>query len=192
VLKWLVAALIIAWVCHQGVILGILVQPWAPFWLSGQTGPIAGTPPPVNLPVPAPDPGNLNPYHGFVSDSQRYILARAAGFSAPDAITATAISIAENGSGDPAALSGVNFNGTRDLGLWQINSQWWTQFGGPTALVDPFTNARAAVYIYGRQQWCAWSTYGPCPTHACGPPCYSSFLGRATTAAQTQPSPNQT
>ena len=169
-------------------ILGILVSPWAPFWLSGQTGDIAGTPS-EPLPVAAVDPGVLTPAHGFVSDAQRYILARAAGFSDP--ITATAISIAENGSGDPAALSGVNFNGTRDLGLWQINSGWWSQFGGPTALVDPFTNARAAVVIYGRQGWCAWSTYGPCPTHGCGPPCFSSFLARATNASHVQPRSNE-
>jgi len=57
------------------------------------------------------------------------------------------------------------------------------------ALTDPWRNAQAAYYIKGRQGWCAWSTYGPgCQYHACGPPCYLSFLDRARAASrQTAP-----
>jgi hypothetical protein len=170
---------------------GMMSSPWAPFWFSRQAvtggGQIAGAP---EVPVAAVDPGSLAG-HGYVSDIQRYQLARFSGWGRDDAITATAVSIAENGSGDPAALSGVNHNGTRDLGLWQINSAWWPEFGGALALTEPLVNVRAAFTIKGRQGWCAWSTFGPCPTHACGPPCYRSFLARAQQAADTPSPPNQ-
>lgn len=161
--------------------LGILAQPLAPFWLSGQRTISVGEPafpiivPPIIIPpVIAP---------GGVSDVQRYLLAIGAGFTASEAITATAISIAEDGSGNPSALSGANFDGSRDLGLWQINSGWWARFGGQAALTNPVTNAIAARYIYGAQGWCAWSTFEA----NCGPghnSAYRAFMERARVAAQ--------
>ena len=119
---------------------------------------------------------------GAVTDLQRYQLARGAGFSPTDAITATAISIAENGSGNPAAMSPPNRNRTYDLGLWQINSSHWLEFGGPTALVDPANNARAAYAIYARAGWCSWSTYlTSCGAGYTG--AFAAFIGRARVAA---------
>ncbi len=157
---------------------GLMSQPWAPWWFGQHTETLNGLPTqriPDNVTIPVTA-------HGFVDDRQRYILARAAGWTPDEAVTATAISIAEDGSGDPAALSGANWDGSRDLGLWQINSGWWPQFGGSDALVDPLTNARAGHVIYQRQGWCAWSVYearcGPGHTGA-----YSAFLARARNAA---------
>jgi hypothetical protein len=158
---------------------GWMIQPWAPWWFAG--GDVAtlplGNPPPVS--------GNASPpvvHAGGVTDMQRYGLARGAGFNAQDAITAAAISIAEDGSGDPAIMSPRNRDGSFDLGLWQINSGWWQQFGGQAALTNPVVNALAAFTIYGRQGFCAWSTYEA----RCGPghtSSYAAFMARARAAA---------
>jgi len=72
-----------------------------------------------------------------------------------------AISLAENGSSNPNAISS-----THDYGLWQIN---WPVWGGPlcenlqicsfSALMDPANNARAAKYVYDHQGLRAWVTH---------------------------------
>lgn len=165
-------------------ILGVLAHPLAPFWLKGAH---AVPPPVVVQPLEGPPAPveSLPRAAGTVTDRQRYELARTAGFSPQDAIVGTAISIAEDGSGNPAAMSPQNRNGTYDLGLWQINSQWWPQFGGAAALIDPWRNAQAAYYIKGRQGWCAWSTYEP----RCGPGhtgSYAAFIARAQAAAHAE------
>lgn len=97
----------------------------------------------------------------LVSDAERYQLALQAGFTGQNAVTATAISIAENGSGNPSLPSGRNKNGTFDLGLWQINSSWFNQFGGEQALTDPLNNARAAFAVFQKQGFNAWCTFWP-------------------------------
>lgn len=181
-IRWTLGTLV-ALLLVMSPILGYLSSPWAAFWLKGNNA----VPPALVVDTSAPqiDPADLAPIVGVVSDAQRYQLARLAGWNVEDAILATAISIAENGSGNPAALSGVNFNGSRDLGLWQINSAWWPQFGGQAALIDPWRNAQAAYYIKGRQGWCAWSTY----LASCGPGhtgSFAAFLARARAAAQVQ------
>lgn len=179
--------LVFGLVLFMAPMIGMFSQPWAPWWFADQSAPAL---PAYQGGAPL-DPNVISPViSGRVSDAERYQLARAAGFSQADAILATALSIAENGSGNPSAMSGRNFNGTYDLGLWQINTIWWAQFGGPDALTDPLANARAAFYIYGRQGWCAWSTYEA----SCGPGhvgSYRAFLDRARAAAQYQPPPNQ-
>lgn len=162
-------------------LVGLFVQPWSGFWFGEQpVGSIViGTPSDNSAIVLQPVVSA-----GHVTDAQRYQLARAAGFVGADAVTATALSIAEDGSGDPAALSAANRDGSRDLGLWQINSGWWPQFGGQQALTDPANNAHAAYVIYGRQGWCAWSTYEA----SCGPghnSAYRAFLDRARKAANS-------
>jgi hypothetical protein len=188
---WLIAGVLIDWKWVGSVLLvsllviaitvGVHVQPWSPWWFArGDVGAIV-----LNNDVPVVQNAQnvqTDVRGGRVTDLDRYSLARAAGFSGPDAITATAISIAEDGSGDPAALSPPNRDGSRDLGLWQINSGWWSQFGGHDALIVPINNARAAFVIFGRQGWCAWSVYearcGPGHTGA-----YFGNLGRARAAA---------
>lgn len=150
----------------------------------GVGGPIGGgfdtTVPDYDLTAGGPLPTGL----GRVTDVGRYQLAVAVGFiPGEDAILATALSIAENGAGDPAAMSPANWNGTRDLGLWQINSIHWPKYGGPVALTDPLTNARAAFGIAGpNRNWCAWSTYEVrCGVGYTGT--YRSFMDRARRAA---------
>ena len=113
---------------------------------------------------------DINNISGPVTDVQRYALAVAAGWSGQDAITAVAISIAENGSGDPAALSS-----TMDIGLWQVNQLWWAQFGGRAEMEKPMPNARAAYQIYRQQGWNAWTTYKGGQ--------YKAYLKRAEAAA---------
>jgi|SRR5437870_7983451 len=182
-MRWLLVAAVVVFVAPilmAAPLIGMMASPWSAFWFGkraattidlGREAAVVA----VDVPQIA---------HGFVNDRQRYLLARAAGWTFQEAITAVAISIAEDGSGDPAALSGVNFNGTRDLGLWQINSGWWPSFGGPQALIEPFANARAAFTIWGPlHNWCAWSTF----ERGCGPGhtgAYVAFLGRARTAAE--------
>ena len=147
--------------------LAVLAQPWAPVWFGNTSSPFQfGT------------PGELVrlPLGSRITDTQRYQLARTVGFDPQDAVIAAAISIAENGSGDPKALSS-----TRDVGIWQINERWWAMFGGQQALEDPLRNAQAAFHIYTVSGWCAWYTY----EQACGPRhrgTYRAYLERARLA----------
>lgn len=173
--------------------LAVMAQPGGIYWLAAHAPPeiqakhplvpirTTGGAAVVTAPdssVPIVDVGTIG---GNVTDAQRYGLAREAGWSALDAITAVAISIAENGSGNPSLMSAANFDGSRDLGLWQVNSGWWPRFGGQAALVVPINNARAGLVIYGLQGWCAWSTYEA----SCGKghnSAYRAFLDRARRA----------
>jgi hypothetical protein len=136
-------------------------QPWAQFWFGQQSPqgtvvtqqpgiPIGGGV--VSVPVIS---GNR------ISDAERFQLIVAAGCVNPcSPVVMTALSIAEDGSGDPTIMSPRNGNGTYDLGLWQINSSHWADWGGPQALTVPINNARAAMGILGPHlNYCAWSTY---------------------------------
>jgi hypothetical protein len=179
---WILGTMLVVLLATANAV-GFHSQPWARWWVAGNVGAIqaGGSPPAVSGSSPAI-------HTGGVTDLERYMLAIGAGFNAQDAITITAISIAEDGSGDPAALSAPNRDGSRDLGLWQINSGWWPRFGGQAALTNPVVNALAAFYIYGRQGFCAWSVYeakcGPGHTGA-----YAGNLGRAKVAANTYSQP---
>jgi hypothetical protein len=158
----------------------IAAMPWLGLGAPGQPDSVVHISVPVQAVVALPVPVQVGA--GMVSDVERFLLARAAGFSPLDAITATAISIAEDGSGNPAAMSGRNDNGTYDFCLWQVNSSWWPRFGGQAALADPQTCAHAAFIIYGIQGWCAWSTFeASCGKGHTG--AYAAFLGRARNAA---------
>ena len=135
----------------------------------------APEPPVAAAPVPAPHPG-------AVSDVERAQIARAVGFPLSDLVLAVAISFAEDPAGDPAAMSPRNFNGTYDLGLWQINSIHWTACGGQSALTIPLVNGACAVMILGPgRNWCAWSTYeASCGVGHTGG--YRAFMARAQAA----------
>ena len=75
-----------------------------------------------------------------------YAVARQAGFSPDQAVTMTAIALAESG-GNPNAL---NPTGEHSVGLWQINMEaHGSRYGGESALYDPLTNARAAFGVSG-------------------------------------------
>jgi Lysozyme like domain len=175
----LLAALVLV-VVFGAPLLGYAEQPWWPWWVSTPgaftlpTGVDSVPLGPITLPI-GPQP--------LVSDVERFQLARGAGWNLDEAITATALSIAEDGGGDPAALSGVNRDGSRDLGLWQINSSHWPSCGGQEALIVPTNNAACAHGVYVAQGWCAWSTYDA----RCGPGhtgSFSSYIPRAVLASR--------
>ncbi len=188
-MKWLAIGLAIVFgpMLFGAIMVGWFVQDWSRWWFGqqqalpitlisggGVTGDNIGDIP--LAPILGPQP--------IVSDHQRYLLALGAGFSLDEALTATAISIAEDGGGDPAALSPKNKNGTFDLGLWQINSIHWSSCGGEAALTVPANNAACAHKIYqgSGSGWCAWSTYDA----RCGPGhtgSYAAYLSRARAAA---------
>lgn len=129
----------------------------------------------VELPQMSPAPGPVPSAGERVTDAQRYALALGAWGNVPNAILATALSMAEDCGGpitpphnvcwgNPIAHSATNFDGSFDFGLWQINSGWHARFGGVQALGVPVNNAAAAYTIFTLQGWCAWSTY----EEACG------------------------
>jgi len=168
--------------------LGMLVDPWAPWRMSGHAGEtLEAAAPQAAVPF---DPATIPVIHGGVTDAFRYQLARAAGFSPAEAVIDVAISIAEDGSGDPTALSPRNKDGSYDYCLEQINSAWWPRFGGMQALSDPQTCFNAGHTIYTIQGWCAWSTYeSSCGSGHNG--AYRAYLNRATAASQAQLPPGQ-
>lgn len=90
----------------------------------------------------------------IVSDADLLRLARAAGFSSGEAVTAAAVAIPESRRNTRAINR--NTDGSVDRGLWQINSV----HGYPAdKLFDPAFNARAAREVFEKQGWNAWNAY---------------------------------
>lgn len=122
---------------------------------------------------------------GSITAAERYQLAREAGFSPPDAIVMTAISLAECANCDMSSGT-PNNNGTTDNGLWQINSShgWSGNY-----LADPLNNARAAYQVWKAQGFKGWCTYpGGCGGQP-GVSNWNALLTSATVAAgQVDPS----
>lgn len=81
-------------------------------------------------------------------------LAATAGFPGAELHTAVAVAYAES-LGDPDAVN-RNRNGSKDSGLWQINS-----IHGFQDLFDPLENARAAYEVWRVQGWTAWYAHTP-------------------------------
>jgi hypothetical protein len=178
--------------------LGVMEQPGGIYWLASLASPeVKAQHPllPVNgfdpqLPPDQPIPGFVGPLPvfevapGAVSDVDRYRLAVSAGFVADEAILAVAVSIAEDGSGRPDAVSPPNWNLTRDIGLMQINSAHIDGVSIPSMewLFVPINNFRAGFAIRLRQGWCAWSTYlASCGVGHNG--AFAAYMGRARQAA---------
>lgn len=98
--------------------------------------------------------------------SQIYALARSAGFNAGEAVTATAIALAESG-GNPAAVGDTGLQTSvwgPSIGLWQVRSLKAESGKGTTRdatkLTDPSFNAASAYKIYkGNNGWRNWSVY---------------------------------
>lgn len=89
------------------------------------------------------------------------VVAQGAGFSRSEALTMAGIALAESG-GVRDAVSPVNSNGTRDYGLWQINSSHRGELIYTAVFdkwADPDTNAGMARTIYKAQGFKAWTTY---------------------------------
>lgn len=94
-----------------------------------------------------------------LTPGQVYQVAVGAGWApGTEAITATAIALAESG-GRTDAVNKHNANGSRDYGLWQINHPGSTPPSFNWA--DPATNARIAHKLYASPGggWTRWSTY---------------------------------
>jgi cell wall-associated NlpC family hydrolase len=109
-----------------------------------------------------------------LSAAEIYHFARLAGFSPDQAVTMTAVALAESG-GNPGAH---NPNGENSQGLWQINVAAHTDLAG-TNLYDPLTNARAAYRVsHQGQDVSPWTT-----THG-GDASYLSHRVEAETAAR--------
>ena len=81
-------------------------------------------------------------------------LADGASFPRDELHTAVAVAYAES-DGDPRAVN-RNRNGSKDSGLWQINS-----VHGFSNLKDPEVNARAAYEVWRIQGWTAWYAHTP-------------------------------
>lgn len=133
------------------------------------------------MPLPAPPE-----YVGdTLTDQQIAGWAKAAGIPDDKLGIAVAIALAENGSADISRVSAVNFDGSRDYGIWQINDhahpekferwpQWWSQ-----------TNAQMMAAVSGNgQNWSPWTTY---KTGA-----YLLFLPRGNAAAKNAQVPGTT
>jgi hypothetical protein len=93
-----------------------------------------------------------------LSASQIAGYAQNAGVPPGQVAIATAIALAESG-GVTDVTSPVNKNGTRDMGLWQINSSHTSLLSGH----DPFDPAQNAAMMFSLSKngtsWKAWSAY---------------------------------
>jgi len=94
-MRWLlvvVVVLFVAPVLIAAPLIGMMSSPWSPWWFGVHTPEMIDLGREAATAVDVPHIA-----HGFVSDRQRYLLARAAGWTFQEAITAVAISIAEDG-----------------------------------------------------------------------------------------------
>lgn len=113
----------------------------------------------------------LGPQYGRAAYSVETWGATNPGYYGPStpATVATAISIAENGPGDPAAHNPVPPDDS--WGLWQINRLAHPQYPAER-LTDPAYNAAIAYKLSdGGDRWTDWSTYTS--------GAYKAHLGRA-------------
>ena len=116
---------------------------------------------------------------------QIYAIQIQAGFNPVQAVTATAIALAES-AGNPNAIGDVNnpHPGSKSVGLMQINYDPTRDTGtraayrDPTANLDPLTNARAAYAISS-----AGRNFGPWSTFTSG--AYARNLDVAKSAAKS-------
>jgi hypothetical protein len=181
-----VVVVVMPLVLTEAWLVGVLVQPGGGWWLVGQdpearqqaerrgqltvpaplTGVLPGTSPLLS-PVVVPP--------GMVSDVDRARLTLAAGWSGEDAVTALAVSFAEDPTGDPLA-----FSSTGDLCLWQINLAAHPNYSRDF-LSNPQNCADAGHTLWASSGWGIWCTYDS----GCGIPHvgqYRSFLDRARAA----------
>lgn len=109
------------------------------------------------------------------SAEEIYGFARAAGFSADQATTMTAIALAESGGNvDAHATSGED-----SRGLWQINMAAHKATFGSVDLYDPASNAKAAYVVSNKgQDISPWTV-----THNGGDARYLAFEEQAQAAA---------
>lgn len=120
----------------------------------------------------------------YRTDDQRLLtddaiaqLALKAGVPKQNVAVAVAVCLAES-TGFPGAVNNSNSGesaGSRDRGLWQINSKWHPEVSDQCAF-DPECNARAMAKISkGGTAWGAWAAYNNGS--------YRQFMGRGQAAA---------
>lgn len=104
-----------------------------------------------------------------------YRVSLAAGFTPDQAVTMTAVALAESGGNSLAH----NSHGEDSRGLYQINAPQHPAFAGQD-LYDPLTNARAAFAVsHGGRDISPWTT-----THGGGQARYLTYQSEAETAAR--------
>lgn len=108
----------------------------------------------------------------ILTDSQIAGYAKGAGFPPGEIATAVAVALAES-SGRTDATN-RNSNGSRDYGLWQINSVHSALLASGDKF-NPADNARMAYQVWKSSGWRAWSTYKSGR--------YRAYLPRGTTAS---------
>lgn len=91
-----------------------------------------------------------------LTDSQIAGYAKGAGFPPGEIATAVAVALAES-SGRTDATN-RNSNGSRDYGLWQINTVHSALLASGDKF-NPADNARMAYQIWKSSGWRAWSSY---------------------------------
>lgn len=84
-----------------------------------------------------------------------------AGFTGNALVIAVAISLAENGSRNPAAVSPTNSDGSRDHGAWQINDKAHAALIRSGNVNDLNDNARMAYKVYtdAGKSFRPWTTF---------------------------------
>src|SRR4051812_10198148 len=113
---------------------------------------------------------------GVLSAVEIYRFARMAGFSPDQAVTMTAVALAESGG----KTSAHNPNGENSQGLWQINVAAHRNLAGQN-LYDPLVNAQAAYRVsQGGKDISPWTT-----THGGGGARYVAYRTEAEAAART-------
>ncbi len=146
---------------------------------------------PVRVPPPMSDtisvPVTIAPpvTAGNLSPTQRYQLALSVGFTRDEAVMALAVSLAENGPGNPNAINQNKPPALPDYGLWQINGIHAAMAGGVQNLFDPVTNARVTLALSrSGSGWLQWCTV----PHGCGGlpgvPNFASLLAQAQTVSR--------
>lgn len=76
-----------------------------------------------------------------------------------DCKMALAVSQAENGTRQCDRVSKPNSNGSRDYGVFQINSVHMRKGYTEADLKDCLTNIKLAKEIYDNQNWGPWTVY---------------------------------
>jgi hypothetical protein len=101
---------------------------------------------------------------GALTPNEVYLLCTGVGFTPEQAKTMVAIAYDESGF-KPKAVSRPNTNGSKDYGLFQINTVHFRETAfvkngwNATTLLDAHTNALAARTVFNAQGFKAWSTY---------------------------------
>ena len=123
-----------------------------------------------------------------LSPTQIYSLARQAGFSVTDAVTATALALAESGG-----QTNIANDSTNAAGIWQIyaGSSAAQTLAYQQQMADPLTNAKVAYSKFigaqkaGQTGWCPWASYdeGSCAGQSGRVNTWRQFLGMAQAAA---------